>query len=75
MPIWTVRATWLEDEAQVSETWEVNAQTAHEAIEDMTSHIAFSPHHVEASLNAPSAGGPSDEGGLPPGQMRRLEKS
>jgi hypothetical protein len=53
----------------------VNAQTAHEAIEDITSHIAFSPHHVEASLNAPSAGGPSDEGGLPPGQMRRLEKS
>jgi hypothetical protein len=46
MPIWTVRATWLEDEAQVSETWEVNAQTAHEAIEDITSHIAFSPHHV-----------------------------
>lgn len=58
----------------MSETREVNAQTAHEAIEDVTSHVAFSPHHVQARLNAPSAGGPGDEGGLPAGQTWRLEK-
>jgi hypothetical protein len=46
MAIWIVRATWIEDEDEVSERWEVNAATAHEAVEDVTAHIRFAPHHV-----------------------------
>ena len=34
MATWIVRATWIEDEGEVSERWEVNAATAHEAVEE-----------------------------------------
>ncbi len=29
MPLRLVKATWIEDEAEASEKWEVNADTAH----------------------------------------------
>ena len=65
MPIWIVKATWNEDDAEVSEQWEVNAPTGHEAIRDATTHIRFQPHHVEARHSESAAG-------LSPGEARRL---
>lgn len=67
MPIWIVKATWIEDEADVSERWEVNAPTAHDAVREATTHIRFQPHHIEVRCS-------DQDGGvdLPPGQVRRL---
>lgn len=50
MPIWTVNATWFEDEAEVREQWQVNAETVQEAVRDVMAHIRFQPHHVETRL-------------------------
>jgi hypothetical protein len=50
MPVWLVKATWIEDEAEASEQWEVNAETAHDAVKAVSTHIRFRPHHVEARL-------------------------
>lgn len=47
MPIWIVKATWREDETDAAEQWEVNAPTAHEAVQKATLHIKYPPHHVE----------------------------
>jgi hypothetical protein len=72
MPAWLVRATWIEDEVEATERWEVNAATAHDAIKEATTHIRFPPHHVEAKLLS------SDEEvytGLRPGQARRVASS
>lgn len=70
MPIWIVKATWTEDEAEASERWEVAAATAHEAVRDATAHIRFQPHHVEARLC--SAEEEARTAGLRPGQARRV---
>jgi hypothetical protein len=48
MPVWLVRATWTEDESDASQQWEVNAETAHDAVKAATTHIRFPPHHIEA---------------------------
>ena len=32
MATWILRATWIEDEGEVTERWEVNSATAHEAV-------------------------------------------
>jgi hypothetical protein len=71
MPVWLVKATWIEDEAEASEQWEVNAATAHDAIKETTTHIRFHPHHVEARLCLPEVAdkAPVD---LLPGQARRI---
>ena len=61
MPIWTVRATWFEDEAEVSKTWEVNAETAQDAVLAAATHFRFAPHHVEAKRSATPAAG--EDGG------------
>jgi hypothetical protein len=50
MPIWLVKATWIEDEVEASEQWEVNAATPHDAVEEAIKHARFYPHHVEAKL-------------------------
>jgi hypothetical protein len=71
MPVWLVRATWIEDEVEASEQWEVDAATAHDAVREATKHIRFPPHHVEASLRAPSKG-ESRAADLPPGKARRI---
>jgi hypothetical protein len=67
MPLWLVKATWIEDETEAHEKWEVNAATAHDAVREATAHIRFPPHHVEARLCVPEGSGaaPAD---LPPGQ-------
>jgi hypothetical protein len=71
MPIWRVKATWTEDEAEASEQWEVNAATAHEAVEEAMRHIRFLPHHVEARLCTPGLEEASSKVDLPRGQGRR----
>jgi hypothetical protein len=48
MPLWAVKATWIEDEAEASEQWEVSAATAHDAVRDVTARLRFQPHHVDA---------------------------
>jgi hypothetical protein len=53
MPVWLVRAIWIEDEVEASEQWEVNAATAHDAVKEVTTHIRFHPHHIEAKLCLP----------------------
>jgi hypothetical protein len=60
MPIWLVRAIWMEDETEASEQWEVTAPTALEAIREATAHIRFQPHHVEAKLRSAQAARPND---------------
>lgn len=72
MPIWLVRATWIEDETEASEQWEVNAATAHEAVKDVSAHIRFPPHHVEARKRAREGEDAPLTSGLQPGQARRI---
>ena len=72
MAIWIVRATWIEDETEASEQWEVNAATAHEAVRDVTAHIRFPPHHVEARVRARESGSAPLTTDLRPGQARRI---
>ena len=70
MPIWRVKATWIEDETEASELWEVNAATAHDAIKEVTTHIRFHPHHVEAKMSLPEDNDRSI--GLRRGRARRI---
>jgi hypothetical protein len=72
MPIWLVKATWIEDEADVSEQWEVNAPTAHDAVREATTHIHFQPHHVEARRSSTDADDKAGATDLPPGHARRV---
>jgi hypothetical protein len=71
MPVWLVKATWVEDEAEASEQWEVNADTAHDAVKAVATRLRFHPHHVEARLCSAEA----EEAlaiDLVPGEARRL---
>jgi hypothetical protein len=72
MQIWLVKATWTEDEAEVSEQWEVNAATAHDAVKEVTTHLRFQPHHVEARHRLPVTEDNARAINLPPGQARRI---
>ncbi|WP_159590387.1 hypothetical protein [Chelativorans xinjiangense] len=69
MPIWLVKTTWLEDETEATEQWEVNADTEQTAVEEISKLVRFRPHHIEASLRPVARG---DEPLLLPGQVRRL---
>lgn len=70
MPVWLVRANWIGDEVEASEQWEVNADTAHDAVKEVTTHIRFQPHHVEAKLCLPEDKARVID--LGPGQARRI---
>jgi hypothetical protein len=50
MPSWLVRATWTEDETEATEQWEVNADTAEDALREVTPHLRFPAHHIELKL-------------------------
>jgi hypothetical protein len=71
MPVWLVRATWIEDEAEASEQWEVNADTAHDAVGEVTSRLRFHPHHVEARRFSPEDADKARAVNLLPGGVRR----
>jgi hypothetical protein len=72
MPVWLVKATWIEDEAEASEQWQVNADTAHHAVEEVTSRLRFHPHHVEARLCSPEVEDTARAVNLLPGGIRRI---
>jgi len=67
-----VKMTWSEDDAEASEQWEVNAENAHEAVRDVTTHLRFPPHHVEARLASPKGDDRDRRTALQPGEMRRI---
>jgi hypothetical protein len=72
MPFWVVKATWVEDEVEASERWEVNADTAHDAVRAVATHLRFQPHHVEARLHSAEADDKAFARNLRPGEARRL---
>jgi hypothetical protein len=72
MPFWVVKATWVEDETDASEQWEVNAETAHDAVKAVTMHLRFPPHHVEARLCPKATVSKHLASDLLPGQVRRV---
>lgn len=72
MPLWLVKATWREDEAEASEKWEVNAETARDAVTAVATHLRFHPHHVEARLCEPDGVDKQIAAGLSPGEARRI---
>jgi hypothetical protein len=72
MSVWLVKATWIEDEAEASEQWEVNADTAHDAVGEVTSRLRFHPHHVEARRCSPEDEDKARELDLLPGGVRRI---
>jgi hypothetical protein len=74
MPIWLVKATWIEDDAEASEQWRANANTAHDAVKAVTTHLRFHPHHVEARLCWAEAEDKARAIDLLPGEARRLQQ-
>jgi hypothetical protein len=70
--MWLVKATWIEDEAEASEQWEVNANAAHEAVREVAAHLRFQPLHVEARLCTPELEKEALAADLPPGEARRV---
>lgn len=72
MPIWFVKATWIEDEAEATEHWEVNASTVAEAVKEVTALLPFHPHHVEARRPSRRTAPMVDSADLPLGQARRI---
>jgi len=74
MPLWLVKATWAEDEAEANEQWEVNAETAHDAVKAVATHLRFQPHHVEARRCEPEGADKAVTGDLSPGEARRVSQ-
>jgi hypothetical protein len=72
MPVWLVKATWTEDEAEATEQWEVNAATAQDAVAEVTTRLRFHPHHVEARLRLAEVEEKDRAKALQPGQVRRI---
>lgn len=72
MPLWMVKATWLEDEAETSEQWEVNAETAQDAVTAIATHLHFQPHHVELMRCEPEVAVGALAADLLPGEARRV---
>jgi len=72
MPVWLVRATWREDEAEASEQWEVNAETAQDAVKSVATHLRFNPHHIEARRCEPEDAEKALMEDLSPGEARRI---
>jgi hypothetical protein len=68
MALWLVTASWSDDEAELTQQWEVNVPTEDEAVREVTMLVPSKPHHVEAKLAsedlAPDLG---------PGEARRLQ--
>ena len=67
MALWLVTANLSDDEAELTQRWEVNAPTEEEAVREVLMVLPNKPHHLEAKLIlediAPDLG---------PGQARKL---
>ena len=69
MPVWLVKTIWNEDETEATEEWQVNADTAADAVTEVVTRLRFQPHHVEARLCSPDTARGID---LQPGHVRRV---
>lgn len=47
MTLWLVRATWMDDEAELTEQWRTNAASPQEAVGAVVTRMRTQPHHVE----------------------------
>jgi hypothetical protein len=67
MPLWLVTVSWSDDEAELTQRWEVNVPTEDEAVREVVMLLPSRSQHVEAKLLsddlAPDLG---------PGQARKL---
>jgi hypothetical protein len=50
MALWLVTASWNDDEAELTQQWEVNVPTEDEAVREVTMLLPSKPHHIEAKL-------------------------
>lgn len=67
MPLWLVTASWSDDEAELTQQWEVNVSSENEAVREVVMLLPSKPQHVEVKPLtedlAPDLG---------PGQARKL---
>lgn len=68
MAIWSVKATWIEDDAEMTEHWAANADTADDAVRIVSARLRFHPHHAEARLLHDA-----DDSDIPPNEARRMQ--
>jgi hypothetical protein len=50
MALWLVTASWNDDDAELTQQWEVNVPTEDEAVREVTMLLPSKPHHIEAKL-------------------------
>jgi hypothetical protein len=67
MQVWQVKATTREDEAALSEVWEVRAASVADAVREVEALLAARPDRVEVRRSAATRTAP-----LAPGQARRI---
>jgi hypothetical protein len=67
MALWLVTASWSDDEAELTQQWEVNVPTEDEAVREVVMLLPSKPQHVEAKLLSEDLA-PD----LHPGQARKL---
>jgi hypothetical protein len=67
MALWLVTAIWIDDDAELTQQWEINAASQDEATRDVVMLLPTKPHHVEAT-RLPKDAAPD----LGPGQARKL---
>ena len=67
MQVWQVKATTSDDEAALSEVWEVCAASVADAVREVEALLATRPDHVEVRRSLPTAQAP-----LAPGQARKI---
>ena len=68
MALWLVTASWSDDEAELTQQWEVNVPTKTKRSERSSMLLPSKPQHVEAKLLSQDVA--SDLG---PGQARMLQ--
>jgi hypothetical protein len=67
MALWLVTASWTDDEAELTQQWEVNVPTEEEAVREVAMLLPARPHRVEVKPLSDSVA-PD----LVPGQVRKL---
>jgi hypothetical protein len=50
MPLWLVTASWSDDEAELTQQWEVNVPTEDEAVREVSMLLPSKPQHVDVKL-------------------------
>lgn len=70
MTLWLVRATWMGDEAESTENWQVNADSPQAAVAAVVARLPNQPHHVELKRAGNEEEAASD---LAPGKAVRAD--